>query len=49
MEALADGGAGDDDAFHASLARARHDLRDVVAERGMREVGADVDHSFFSR
>src|SRR5256885_5167551 len=41
--AFLDARAGDDHARDAGAVRARHDRLEVVVERGVRQVGADVD------
>src|SRR2546427_10303191 len=48
--ALVHGGTCHHDGRDAGIARARDDLVETAAERGMRQVGPDVDHcSFFRR
>src|SRR2546430_943150 len=48
--ALLPGGARYHDGRDAGIARVRDDLVEIGAERGVRQVGPDVDHSsFFSR
>ena len=48
--ALVHGGTCHHDGRDAGIARARDDLVEIAAERGVRQVGPDVDHcSFFRR